>query len=170
MVAAKNWRRFRCSWTNRKWPKLIPDCDNSAVNWNFTWNDVEVLGLSLFPFLKVSRYVDPASRIDITECHSRLRWLQNYDIPCSPLQSRSFTSIQMIHTHTRPEPGQPWKARGRKKRTQTTGKRPKQRRGGREQTDLQNQPTRRAPAQSTHLNHTTHYRGAGGKIRGQMGN
>ena len=34
------------------------------------------------------------------------------------------------HTHTRPEPGQPWKARGRKKRTQTTGKRPKQRRGG----------------------------------------
>ena len=100
MVAAKNWRRFRCSWTNRKWPKLIPDCDSSAVNWNFTWNDVEVLGLSLFPFLKVSRYVDPASRIDITECHSRLRWLQNYDIPCSPLQSRSFTSIQMIHTHT----------------------------------------------------------------------
>ena len=47
------------------------------------------------------------------------------------------------HTHTRPEPGQPWKARGRKKRTQTTGKRPKQRRGGRERTDLQNQPTRR---------------------------
>ena len=32
-----------------------------------------------------SRYVDPASRIDITECHSRLRWLQSYDIPCSPL-------------------------------------------------------------------------------------
>ena len=32
-----------------------------------------------------SRYVDPASRIDITECHSHLRWLQNYDIPCSPL-------------------------------------------------------------------------------------
>ena len=34
------------------------------------------------------------------------------------------------HTHTRPELGQPWKARGRKKRTQTTGKRPKQRKGG----------------------------------------
>ena len=33
----------------------------------------------------LGRYVDPASRIDITECHSRLRWLQNYDIPCSPL-------------------------------------------------------------------------------------
>ena len=101
----KYWGRFWCSWTNRKWPKLIPDCNNSAVNWNFTWNDVEVLGLSLFPFLKVSRYVDPASRINITECHSRLRWLQNYDIPCSPLQTynhsklRSFTSVQMSHTH-----------------------------------------------------------------------
>ena len=66
-----------------------------------------------------SRYVDPASRIDITERHSRLRWLQNYDIPCSPLHYkkqychdvkkseqkpkssvRSFTSIQMFHTHT----------------------------------------------------------------------
>ena len=46
---------------------------------------MEVLGLSLFPFQKIGRYVDPASRIDITECHSRLRWLQNYDIPCSPL-------------------------------------------------------------------------------------
>ena len=33
------------------------------------------------------------------------------------------------HTHTRPEPGQPWKAKERKKRTQTTGKGPKQRRG-----------------------------------------
>ena len=76
--------------------------------------DDMVLGLSLFPFLKVSRYVDPASRIDITECHSRLRWLQNYDIPCSPLHEReimnnnkttqepkrSFTSVQMVHTHT----------------------------------------------------------------------
>ena len=37
----------------------------------------------------------------------------------------------VTHTHTRPEPGQPRKAKGRKKRTQTTGKRPKQRRGGR---------------------------------------
>ena len=67
-----------------------------------------------------SWYVDPASRIDITECHSRLRWLQNYDIPCSPLleikwtttklqlehltktskaQVRSFTSLQIFHTH-----------------------------------------------------------------------
>ena len=52
-----------------------------------------------------------------------------------PARSGSCTSIQMLHTththtHARPEPGQPWTARGRKKRTQTTGKRPKQRRGG----------------------------------------
>ena len=49
------------------------------------------------------------------------------------------------HTHTHPaEPGKPWKARGRKKRThdeQTVGQ--KQHRGGGEQTDLRNQPTRR---------------------------
>ena len=28
----KYWGRFWCSWTNRKWPNLIPDCDNSAAN------------------------------------------------------------------------------------------------------------------------------------------
>ena len=33
-------------------------------------------------------------------------------------------------THARPRPGQPWKARGRKKQTPTTGQRTKQRRGG----------------------------------------
>ena len=66
-------------------------------------------------------------------------------------------------THTRPEPGQPWKARGRKKRTQTTGKRPKQRRGGRG-TNGPPEPTYAAkrtwPKQSTHLKpHDTLRRG-----------
>ena len=28
---------------------------------------------------------DLSCQVHITECHSRLRWLQNYDIPCSPL-------------------------------------------------------------------------------------
>ena len=45
-----------------------------------------------------SRYVDPASRIDITECHSRLRWLQNCDIPCGPLlkfKLETFAEIQV---------------------------------------------------------------------------
>ena len=78
------------------------------------------------------------------------------------------------HTHTRQEPGQPWKARGRKKRTQTTGQQPKQRRGGREQTDLRNQPTwRNGPdkKQGTHLNPTTHYGEAarGGKLGTKWG-
>ena len=74
-------------------------------------DDMEVLGLSLFPFLKVSRYVDPASRIDITECHSRLRWLQNYDIPCSPLLSKKFYILQMVHTHTLPQEGEKIRSR-----------------------------------------------------------
>ena len=58
-------------------------------------------------------------------------------------KEKFYIYLDVTHTHTRPEPGQPWKARGRKKRTQTTGNRPKQRRGGRERTDLQNQPARR---------------------------
>ena len=72
-------------------------------------------GLSRSPWTekkrKIGRYVDPASRIDITECHSRLRWLQNYDIPCSPLLwnynwevlhlFRCFTHTHThAHTHT----------------------------------------------------------------------
>ena len=44
----------------------------------------------------VGRYVDSASQVNITECHSRLRWLQNYDIPCSPLL---FDTEFDTHTH-----------------------------------------------------------------------
>ena len=47
------------------------------------------------------------------------------------------------HTHTRPEPGQPWKARGRKKRTHEGQTAKNSAGGGGEQTDLRNQPTRR---------------------------
>ena len=107
-VQVLTWNKMIWVWFEAIWKKEI---------------DMEVLGLSLFPFKKNGRYVDPASRIDITECHSRLRWLQNYDIPCSPLRDklkfgnkswrvkiqtgsatkstdRSFTSFQMVHTHT----------------------------------------------------------------------
>ena len=67
----------------------MPDCDNSAEI-ETVLNDMPVLGLAGCHWRKIdSRYVDPASQIDITECHSRLRWLQNYDIPCSPLQITS---------------------------------------------------------------------------------
>ena len=54
-----------------------------------------------------------------------------------------YLNVTHTHTHTRPKPGQPFKAKGSKKRTQTTGKRTEQRRGGGEQTDLQNQSTQR---------------------------
>ena len=73
----------------------VPDCDNSAATSKVRnyWFDLPVLGLAgchaggntHCKMKWKSRYVDPASRIDITECHSHLRWLQDYDIPCSPL-------------------------------------------------------------------------------------
>ena len=71
--------------------------------------------------------------------------------------SRCYTRT---HTHTHPaEPGKPWKARGRKKRTHD-GPTAKNSAGrGGEQTDLRNQPTRRNGPDKTraHLNqrHTT---------------
>ena len=42
---------------------------------------------------------------------------------------RSFTSIQMLHTHTRPEPGQP-ERQEEEKSGHTKGKRPKTAQGG----------------------------------------
>ena len=65
----------------------------------------------------------------------------------------------MLHTHTA-EPGKPWKARGRKKRTHDGPTAKKQRRGG-GGTDGPPEPTYTAKRtwqkQSTHLNPTTHY-------------
>ena len=77
-------------------------------------------------------------------------------------REKFYIYSDVTHTHTRPEPGQPWKAKERKKRTQTTGKGPKQRRGG--GTDGPPKPTYTAkrtwPKQSTHLNpHDTLRRG-----------
>ena len=76
------------------------------------------------------------------------------------------------HTHTRPEPGQPWKARGRKKRTHE-GQKAKNSAGGGRGTDGPPEPTYTAkrtwPKQRTHLNPTTHYGEARGGIRDQMG-
>ena len=86
-------------------------------------------------------------------------------------KERSFTSIKMLHTHTRPEPGQPWKARGRKKRTHE-GQTAKNSAGGRG-TDGPPEPTYTAKRtwqkQRTHRNPTTHYGEARGEIRDQMG-
>ena len=76
------------------------------------------------------------------------------------------------HTHTWPEPGQPWKARGRKKADTRRANGQKQRRGGRG-TDGPPEPTYTAKRtwtkQRAHLNPTTHYGEARGEIRDQMG-
>ena len=88
-------------------------------------------------------------------------------------KKREVLHLFRCYTHTRPEPGQPWKAKGRKKRTQTTGKGPKQRRGGRG-TDGPPKPTYTAkrtwPKQSTHLNpHDTLRRGTQGELGTKWG-
>ena len=60
------------------------------------------------------------------------------------VKQKFYIYSDVTHTHTRPEPGQPWKARGREKADTNDGQKAKTaQRGGREQTDLQNQPTRR---------------------------
>ena len=78
----------------------------------------------------------------------------------------------MLHTHTQPEPGQPWKARGRKKRTQTTGQRPKQRRGeGNRRTSGTNLhgETDLTKTEHTLKPHDTFTERHEGRIRDQMG-
>ena len=82
-------------------------------------------------------------------------------------RERSFTSIQMLHTHT---PGRsrvnPERQEEEKKRTHDGQTAKNSAEGGGEQTDLRNQPTRRNgpdQKQRTHLNPTTHY----GEARGE---
>ena len=81
--------------------------------------------------------------------------------PVAPCKIRSFTSIQMVHTHT---PGRsrvnPERQKEEKSGHTRRAKGQDSAGGGRERTDLQNQPTRRNgpdKKQSTHLNPTTHY-------------
>ena len=77
-----------------------------------------------------------------------LAWLGK-QLPCPLLEEgekkrkrRGFTSIQMLHTHPAGT-GKTLKGKRKTKADTNDGPRPKQRRGGGEQTDLQNQPTRR---------------------------
>ena len=58
-------------------------------------------------------------------------------------REKFYICLDVTHTHTRPEPGQPRKARGRKKRTHDGQTAKTSAGGGGEQTDLRNQPTRR---------------------------
>ena len=81
-------------------------------------------------------------------------------------REKFYIYLDVTHTHTRPEPGQPWKARGRKKRTHDGQTAKNSAGGGGEQTDPP-EPTYTAkrtwPKQRTHLNPTTHY----GEARGE---
>ena len=97
--------------------------------WNSETIDMEVLGLSLFPFNETCcRYVGMISP-DITISNHRLRWAVDGMRFTAPLleimhwndtfawnnaqkwktwvisKNRSFTSIQMVHTHTPPQWG-----------------------------------------------------------------
>ena len=59
-------------------------------------------------------------------------------------KKREVLHLFRCYTHTHPaRAGSTLKGKRKKKADTTTGRRPKQRRGGREQTDLQNQPARR---------------------------
>ena len=115
--------------------------------------------------------------------HWRLHWCQSSVHPWHPLhylkrekreEKRRKFYIYPDVTHTHPaEPGKPWKARGRKKRTHD-GPTAKKQRGGGRGTDGPPEPTYTAKRtwqkQSTHLNPTTHYGEASRRvIRDQWG-
>ena len=72
-------------------------------------DDMEVLGLSLFPSQKIGRYVTVISR-DISTNLDPLRWVISQGRGWPPCKNklhyrRGFTSIQMCHTHTLPRQG-----------------------------------------------------------------
>ena len=82
--------------------------------------------------------------------------------------------LYRCYTHTHPAgAGSTLKGKRKKKADTTTGRRPKQRRGGREQTDLQNQPARRdGPNQHrahTPKPHDTLQRGTGEELGTEWG-
>ena len=97
---------FWCRWTSRNWPKVIPDCDNSAEKWKVQMDDMEVLGLSLFPFLKKLAGTSRWSAVISQALDRCLRWHLTY--PCSrcPLLSKKFYIFSDgSHTHTLPQEG-----------------------------------------------------------------
>ena len=106
-----SWR-FRCSFNPCNWPKLIPDCVNSAAKTcqnrrGGSW--VEPLPITE----KISRYAW-LIRPCITTNWQCLRWAVSVSRALPPCiifrirkgedkerkrERRSFTSIQMLHTH-----------------------------------------------------------------------
>ena len=132
---------------------------------------------------KKGRYVELIRLHILVNC-MELLWRQPCNDPVAPCvikegeerrkkRDKFYIYSDVAHTHT---PGRsrvnPERQEEGKKTDTTTGKKPEQRRGGGERTDLQNKPTRRNgpdQKQSTHLNPTTHYGEARGEIRDQMG-
>ena len=104
MVRRKYWGRFWCSWTNRKWPTLIPDCDNSAANCVTLW-----VGFWAWPHAIPKKTSNCRYVTRRPWWYPRIIWGASLDgasyVLSIPLQisekpMRSFTSVQMIHTHT----------------------------------------------------------------------
>ena len=130
--------------------------NNNEINGKFINVLGEVLGLaSCHKRSNHCRYVKGTSPFDITVTSGRLRWHRNQSHTCAPCvikkgrgqkkeKERSFTSIQMLHTHTpsrsrvNPERQEEEKS-GQKRRANDQNSAG----GGGEQTDLRNQPTRR---------------------------
>ena len=95
------WGRFWCNWTNSKWPKEFQIA--TTVKWKYS---CAVLGLAACHVSQNwnSRYVTPASQSHISHECSPLRWAISCKHEIAPLlisekPMRSFTSVQMIHTH-----------------------------------------------------------------------
>ena len=111
MVSAKNWGRFWCSWTNRKWPKLIPDCDNSAVNWSFKWTTWRFLGWASSHSSKIGRYawlirpcITRETRasslvVDSGPCYHPLRYLERERTE-GRKREKFYICLDVTHTHT----------------------------------------------------------------------
>ena len=164
--------------------KLIPDCVNSAVNWNFKWTTWRFLGWASSHSSKIGRYVTKASLRHITANDEVSSLSGDFIIahhsPATRFKKgedrrkkkRKVLHLLRCYTHT---PGQSRvnpERQEEEKSGHTKGKRPKTAQGGRG-TDEPPEPTYTAKRtwtkQRTHLNPTTHYGEARGEIRDQMG-
>ena len=88
------WGRFWCSWTNRKWPKLISDCDNSAT----TGQLVQQFSLSF-----------AGTHQDVSPMHHQRMWAsslavipQTLSLPPAnrvKFNKKFYTCSDVTHTH-----------------------------------------------------------------------
>ena len=97
---------FWCSRTNHKWPKLIPDCDNSAANCVTWWLGFWAWPLAIPEKIRTAG-TSPGVPGDILGSYEELRWMEPHmssPSPCVELsirkredkgrkRERNFTSI-----------------------------------------------------------------------------